>query len=90
MNAPALTKAQEKDAADFLQWRLDMGLTQQEAADTLAFKNRSSICNLEKGVAHITPRLKLLCQMLLKEYGEPVESRKIILRKSLATNSSGC
>jgi len=67
MNAPTLTKPQENDAAAFRQWRLDMGLTQQEAADTLEFKNRSSICNLEKGVAYITPRLKLLCEMLLKE-----------------------
>lgn len=58
MNPPKMT------AEQFLQWRLDMKLTQDDAARMLGYKNRSSICNLEKGVASITPRLALLCQML--------------------------
>ena len=49
---------------DFVKWRADMGLTQDEAAKKLGYRNRASICNLERGVAIITPRIVMSCMVL--------------------------
>ena len=46
---------------EFKQWRLDLGLTQSQAASKLGFKNRSSICLLENGKRPITKLLQLAC-----------------------------
>jgi len=44
-----------------------MGLTQQQAAERLGYAHRSSINHLETGRRQITPRIKMICDMLQKE-----------------------
>ena len=52
---------------EFAKWRLKMGLTQQQAAERLGYAHRSSINHLETGRRQITPRIKMICDMLQKE-----------------------
>ena len=49
---------------EFIQWRRDMDLTQDQAAKLLGFRDRSSICHLEKGRQTIAPAVAMCCRMI--------------------------
>ena len=52
------------DRFEFYDWRLRLKLTQQQCADLLGFKNRSSISRIEKGYSKVNIRLANLCHLI--------------------------
>lgn len=52
---------------EFKDWRLGLGLSQQEAAFELGFKHRSSVNHFEAGTREVSARVSKLCKLLGKE-----------------------
>jgi transcriptional regulator with XRE-family HTH domain len=60
---------------DMVMWRNKMGLSQQQAAERLGYKDRSSICHFEKGSKPITPRITMLCELLMEKHDDKLAQR---------------
>lgn len=52
---------------EFKNWRLNLGLSQQEAALELGFKHRSSVHHFEAGTREVSARISKLCKLVGKE-----------------------